>query len=116
MNTNAASYEGWKPSRNIDFSIKVGKEHVDVEKVCNMLSKTYWGHRRPLDNIKVAVDNSICYTAHVKDGSDQKMVGFRRIITDHATYAYFTDVIVESDYQKCGIGSALVESMRPARA
>lgn len=96
----------------IQFTIKSGHEHVDVRKACDMLSKTYWGHRRALDRLETAVKNSLCYSAHVMDGADSKMVGFGRVLTDYATFAYFTDVIVDEDYRHRGIGTALMESMR----
>jgi len=77
-----------------------------------MLSKTYWGHRRPLDRLETAVKNSLCYSAHVKEGNDEKMVGFGRVLIDYATFAYFTDVIVDENYRHNGIGTALMDSMR----
>jgi N-acetylglutamate synthase-like GNAT family acetyltransferase len=96
----------------LKYSIKSGVENVDVKKVCEMLSKTYWGHRRPLDRLEIAIKNSLCYSAYVQDKNEQKIVGFGRVLTDYATFAYFTDVIVDDNYRHQGIGTALMESMR----
>lgn len=54
-----------------------------------------------------AVAHSIAFSLY--DGD--RLVGFGRVVTDTATYAYLTDVVVSSEYRRRGLGQWLVESM-----
>ena len=56
-----------------------------------------------------AIENSLC--VGVYDGKQQ--LAFARAVTDLATYAYLTDVIVPERMRGRGIGSWLVESSSP---
>jgi N-acetylglutamate synthase-like GNAT family acetyltransferase len=38
-------------------------------------------------------------------------VGFGRAVTDRATYAYLTDVVIHPDYRGRGLGRWLIESI-----
>jgi len=54
-----------------------------------------------------AIENSVCFA--VFDG--QTLIAFGRAITDLATYAYWTDVVVAEAYRRQGIGRWLSETM-----
>lgn len=52
-----------------------------------------------------AMGNSICFG--LLEGDD--VVGFGRVVTDHATFAYITDVTVDSAKRGEGLGRWMVE-------
>lgn len=52
------------------------------------------------------MQNSSCYGLRLDD--DKKLVGFARVISDYATTYYLCDVIIDTDYQHMGLGTALV--------
>ena len=60
---------------------------------------------RPL--LERAIENSVC--VGVYRGREQ--LAFLRAVTDLATYAYLTDVIVADDARGRGIGSWMVEAI-----
>jgi GNAT superfamily N-acetyltransferase len=54
-----------------------------------------------------AMANSVCFALLERDA----LVGFGRAVTDLATYAYWTDVVVAEDYRRRGLGRWLSECM-----
>jgi GNAT superfamily N-acetyltransferase len=66
------------------------KSKIDFELVHGVLSKTYWAPNIPRDTMQRAIDGSMCFSLF-KDG---RQIGFARVITDRATFAYLADVFV----------------------
>ena len=52
-----------------------------------------------------AVANSVCFGVY----TDNRQIGFGRVISDLATYAYLTDFVIEESYRGQGLGKWLVE-------
>jgi len=93
-------------------TLKEGAEHVDLEKVYRMLSRTYWGERRSLDRIQTALDHSVCFSVHHTDEvQSKKMVGFGRLVTDFSTIGYITDVVVDEAFRGNGIGTEIINTI-----
>ena len=65
-------------------------DRVDIDKVCLLLSNTYWAKTRPRNVIEKSIINSIPIS--IFDGESQ--VGFARVVTDYATFSWIADVIV----------------------
>jgi N-acetylglutamate synthase-like GNAT family acetyltransferase len=51
--------------------------------------------------------NSVCFGLFEHDG----IIGFGRVVTDLATYAYWTDVVIADGYRGRGLGRWLSECM-----
>lgn len=73
------------------------------------LRDAYWCRGVPRAIVERACANSICATA--RDGSGS-LVGFARIVTDKATFAWLADVIVRPDHRRKGIGRELVRVLQ----
>jgi len=82
-----------------------GRLHLPA--VLNLLRTAYWGSSLSAEVLARAIDNSICFA--VFDG--QTLVAFGRAVTDLATYAYWTDVVVAEAFRRRGIGRWLSETM-----
>jgi N-acetylglutamate synthase-like GNAT family acetyltransferase len=54
-----------------------------------------------------AIANSVCFGLFERD----LLIGFGRVVTDQATYAYWTDVVIADGYRGRGLGSWLSECM-----
>jgi ribosomal protein S18 acetylase RimI-like enzyme len=87
--------------------LSTDRSRVDVGAVLEMLLASHWGGTMTRDQLERAIENSVC--VGVYDGSRQ--LGFARIVTDLATYAYLTDVIVAESARGRGIGSWMVEAI-----
>lgn len=71
-----------------------------------LVRQTDWHANIPEAVFRVACAHSVCFGA--LDGD--VLVGFARVVTDHATYAYLCDVIVREDRRGEGIARALVDA------
>ena len=90
----------------MDYHIITDSEAMDLEEVVRLLKMTYWADRRSREQIKLSMRNSSCYGVYLD--SEKKLVGFARVISDHATTYYLCDVIIDTEYQHKGLGTALV--------
>lgn len=78
--------------------------HVDLERVHGWLARAYWSEGIPRETVERAVRGSLCFSLY--DGEEQ--VGFARVVTDRATFAYLCDVVVAEKHRGCGLGEWLV--------
>ena len=81
-------------------------DKMKLEDIVRLLRMTYWADKRPIEKIEKSVRNSSCYGLYL-EGTD-KLVGFARVISDHATAYYLCDVIIDKEYQRKGLGTALI--------
>jgi N-acetylglutamate synthase-like GNAT family acetyltransferase len=82
---------------------------TDIDTVHAMLRETYWSPGIPRDVVARACANSMCATARDDSG---KLIGFARVVTDKATFAWLCDVIVAPGKQGRGAGRALVKTLQ----
>jgi len=80
---------------------------LDLDRVCQLLSDTYWARTRDREKIATSIANSIAIGLYDVD----RQIGFARIITDRSTFAWFADVIIDSDYRGRGLGKWLVQTL-----
>ncbi|MCR4567686.1 MAG: GNAT family N-acetyltransferase [Pseudobutyrivibrio sp.] len=90
----------------MNYRIVSGAENLKVEEVHNLLKTTYWADKRSVELVSKAMSNSDCYGLFL-DNKDE-LVGFARVISDHATMYYLCDVIIDANYRSMGLGKALV--------
>ena len=74
---------------------------MDVDAIHAYLTRSYWSEGISKDLVARAMAGSLCFG--LLDGSRQ--IGFARVITDKATYAYLCDVYVLEEHQGRGLGT-----------
>src|SRR5437879_2829774 len=87
--------------------LSTDRQRLDPSAVLALLRTTDWGGSLTPETLARAIDNSVCFA--VFDG--QTLIAFGRAVTDLATYAYWTDVVVAEAYRRQGIGRWLSETM-----
>lgn len=90
-----------------EVEISFDGARIDFDKTLEVIKASYWGEGRSDDINRRAFSNSLCVGAYV----DGEQVGFARVITDYACFAYFADVIVWPDRRGLGIGKKLVAAL-----
>lgn len=90
-----------------DFFITTNKTDILAEDVKTLLSLTHWACNRSQETIQVTIDNSMCFGVY--DESD--LIGFARVITDYATFAYISDVVIDPSYRGKQLGHWLIKSI-----
>ena len=82
---------------------------TDINTIHAVLRETYWSPGIPREVVARACANSMCAVARDDAG---KLVGFARLVTDKATFAWLCDVIVLPGKQGKGLGRALVQTFQ----
>jgi ribosomal protein S18 acetylase RimI-like enzyme len=80
---------------------------VDLDAVHEFLRSSYWARDIPRDVVARGIANSIPFS--VRDGARQ--VGFARVITDRATFAYLSDVYILEPYRGRGLARRLMDAV-----
>jgi N-acetylglutamate synthase-like GNAT family acetyltransferase len=88
-----------------NFTISTDKNKIDIDYVHQFLSNSYWSPGLPMETIKRAMQNSLCFGVY----ENKKQVGYARMITDTATFAYLADVFIDENYRGKGLGKWLVK-------
>lgn len=78
---------------------------ADLEIIHHVLKETYWSPGIPRETVARACANSMCAIARDDKGA---LIGFARVVTDKATFAWLCDVIVLPGKQGLGVGRKLV--------
>jgi GNAT superfamily N-acetyltransferase len=81
---------------------------LDRERVWHWITEeTYWAIGRPREVMERAIDESLCFGLYAPDGTQ---AGFCRFVTDRATFAFLSDVFVDTAHRGTGAGTFLVET------
>jgi N-acetylglutamate synthase-like GNAT family acetyltransferase len=85
--------------------VSAERSDVDIDWLHTVLSeRAYWALGRSRELVERSVEHSLCFSA--LDGGRQ--VGFARVISDLATFAWVCDVFVDADRRGEGIGRMLM--------
>ena len=89
------------------FRITADVALMDVDAIHAYLTRSYWAAGISRDLVARSMAGSLCFG--LLDGGRQ--IGFARIITDRATYAYLCDVYVLEEFQKRGLGTWFMQEL-----
>lgn len=90
------------------FHISSNKSKLDIKVIHNYLSKeSYWAKGRTIKTIKTSIENSICFGVY----EGKKQIGFARVASDQAVFAYIMDVFVLDAYRGNGLGKLLMDTI-----
>lgn len=89
------------------FRISTDPAEVDLDAVHAFISTSYWAEGMPRDLLARAIAGSIPFSVF----TGGRQVGFARVVTDGATFAYLADVYVLDAYRGRGVGGWLVETI-----
>jgi GNAT superfamily N-acetyltransferase len=94
---------------NDKFYISTDKEKLDIDLIVDyLLHKSYWAKERPEAAIRTSIQNSFCFGVYNEHG---KQVGFARVVTDFAVFAWLMDVFILDEYKGKGLGKQLMEEV-----
>ena len=94
--------------RQDDYWICTDKDRLDVHLIHDYLSRTsYWASGRSLVTVQTSIENSLCFGVYAAG----QQVGFARIVTDSATFAWLCDVFILEPHRGQGLGGQLIETI-----
>ena len=89
------------------FTISTEKEKLDIDLIHSFLNRTYWAEGISKETIRRSIEGSLCFGVFEND----KQVGFARMITDKATFAYLADVFIIEEYRGRGLSKWLMQAI-----
>jgi GNAT superfamily N-acetyltransferase len=93
------------------YLISTDRTLLDVALIHDYLSNsTYWATGRKLEVVQRSIDNSLCFGLYKTNSEGKRaQVGFARVVTDYATFAWLADVFVLKEHRGQGLGKWLSE-------
>ena len=90
----------------MEFQISTDKDRLDIQKVHEEVSATYWGKGRSMEETMMTIEKSICFGMY---NEKEEQMAYARMMTDGLIFTYIMDVIVFDPYKGKGLGKRLVE-------
>jgi GNAT superfamily N-acetyltransferase len=91
-----------------EFVISTDRARLDVALIHEFLSESsYWAKGRPREVVERSIEHSLAFGVY----RGERQVGFARVITDYATFAWIADVFVVEEFRGRGLGKWLGEVM-----
>ena len=91
-----------------DVLISDDKKHLDRALIHRYLSEqSYWAKGIPVETVNRSMDHSLCFGLY-KSG---QQIGFARVVTDSATFAWLADVFIVHEQRGYGLGKKLVAAV-----
>jgi GNAT superfamily N-acetyltransferase len=87
------------------FVISTDTGLLDREAIHAFLRRSYWAEGIPRDVLDRSIDHALCFGLY----EGLRQIGFARVITDRATFAYLSDVYVLEEYRGRGLATWLME-------
>jgi N-acetylglutamate synthase-like GNAT family acetyltransferase len=97
-----------KQAAEKQFEISTDKTRLDIDVIQRFLSEeSYWANKRSREQTEAAIENSICFGVYYGD----RQIGFARVISDKATFAYIGDVFILNEFRGRGLSKRLMQAM-----
>lgn len=93
--------------RDADYVVSDDPARLDIDYVHAFLVNSYWASGIPRAVVARAIAGSLPFGLYDVTGAQ---VGFARVITDRATYAYIADVFVDEAHRGKGLGKLLMRA------
>jgi GNAT superfamily N-acetyltransferase len=90
------------------YDISTDPHRLQLDAIHDYLSRSDWSPGIPKAIVARAIANSTCFGIYL----DGAQVGFARVVTDKATFAYLADVYVLEGHRGQGLARRLVERIR----
>jgi len=90
-----------------DYETSLDPARIDAEAAHAYIASSYWAQGMPIEVLRKAIANSLCVAAFHRGAQ----VGFARMVTDRATFAYLADVYVLEAHRGRGLSRRLVSAL-----
>jgi GNAT superfamily N-acetyltransferase len=89
-----------------EYTISTDKERLDVPLIHDYLAnESYWAQGRKIEVVRRSLENSLNFGLY----KNRQQIGFARVVTDYATFAWIADVFVLPEHRGLGLSKWLME-------
>ncbi len=97
--------EKWNNLSPKYYILNSEQNELQVDVIHSLLTNSYWSKGIPQETVSKAIKNSLCFGIY----SQKKQIGFARVVSDYATFAWLCDVIIDEKYRGHGLSKELVK-------
>jgi len=90
-----------------EYTITTDIKKMDFDVIHEFITNSYWANGIPRKTLTKAINSSLCFAVLNKE----QLIGFARVITDKATYAYLADVFILEQHQGKGLSRLLMDEI-----
>lgn len=90
-----------------DYIITTDKAKMDTDFIHGYLTRSYWAEGITKEIVLKSINGSLCFGVFEKE----QQVGFARMVTDEATFAYLADVFIIEEHRGNGLSKWLMETI-----
>jgi GNAT superfamily N-acetyltransferase len=90
------------------FVVSTDPSLLDLGKIHAFLSTSYWASEIPIELVKKSIRHSLNFGLYSSGDKRLHQIGFARVVTDHATFAYLGDVFVDEGWRGLGLSKWLM--------
>ena len=123
-----SAFVGARITRVNTYDISTDPSRLQLDAIHAYLARSYWSPGIPKELVARAIANSVCLGLYLTQGGNQgdggpqppangdgrrgdTQVGFARVVTDKASFAYLADVYVLEEHRGQGLSKRLVEAV-----
>jgi GNAT superfamily N-acetyltransferase len=96
-----------KLAKGVRYEVDTDRARLELDVIHGFLAQSHWAKDIPLALVERSIANSLAFGLY-REG---RQIGFARVVSDHATFAYLADVFVLPQERGKGLGRWLVESV-----
>lgn len=96
------------------YTISTDPAALDAAFILAFLTQqTYWGQNRTMEAICCSIENSLNFGVYYDDPDtgEKRQVGYARVVTDYATFAWLCDVFIDPQHRGLGLSKWLVRTV-----
>ncbi|MGI8469527.1 MAG: GNAT family N-acetyltransferase [Pyrinomonadaceae bacterium] len=94
--------------QNGEFTISTDRNRLQIDAIYKFLAKeSYWATARTREQTELAIKNSLPFGVY----KGENQIGFARVVTDYATFAYLGDVFILKEFRGQGLSKWLMETI-----
>jgi len=87
------------------FIVTTDPARLEIDFIHGYLTRSYWAEGITRETVERSIASSLCFGVY----EGEKQVGFARVITDYATFAYLADVFIIESHRRRGLSKFLME-------
>lgn len=87
------------------IEIDTDKNRLDVALITDFIGVSYWATGRTVETMHTLIDNSLNFGVYL----DRKQIGYARVVTDYAQFAYLMDLFIIEAHRGKGYSKELMD-------
>ncbi len=94
--------------RRGEYIISADRDRLDIALIHEFIStKSYWGQGRSIETVRRSIEHSLPFGVY----KGTRQIGFARVVTDRATFAWVADVFIIDEERGRKLGQWLIETI-----